>query len=86
MRVFHQHHALDQSLGEIGEFSHAKRPRRVPVALSHPEVMRVLNKLAGPMHWMPALMYGSGLRLMEICRLRVREEERSQARYRPYPA
>src|SRR5690554_7787065 len=38
-------HVLDQPLGDIGEFSRAKRPRRLPVVLSHEDVMRVLSKI-----------------------------------------
>ncbi|WP_209477014.1 site-specific integrase [Billgrantia antri] len=37
--VFLYRHVLEQPLGEIGEFSHAKRPGRLPVVLSHEEVM-----------------------------------------------
>ncbi|MFW3615629.1 phage integrase N-terminal SAM-like domain-containing protein [Billgrantia antri] len=37
--VFLYRHVLEQPLGEIGEFSRAKRPRRLPVVLSHEEVM-----------------------------------------------
>ncbi|WP_324254695.1 phage integrase N-terminal SAM-like domain-containing protein [Halomonas sp. KAO] len=47
--VFLYRHVLDQPLGDIGEFSRAKRPRRLPVVLSHEDVMRVLSHLAGPM-------------------------------------
>lgn len=36
--VFLYRHVLEQPLGEIGEFSRAKRPRRLPVVLSHKEV------------------------------------------------
>src|SRR5690554_7630871 len=71
--VFLYRHVLDQPLGDIGEFSRAKRPRRLPVVLSHEDVMRVLSHLSGPMHLMSTLMYGSGLRLIETCRLRVRD-------------
>lgn len=71
--VFLYRHVLEQPLGEVGEFSRAKRPRRLPVVLSHDEVMRVLSHLAGPMHLMAALMYGAGLRVTEACRLRVRD-------------
>ncbi|MAX32087.1 MAG: recombinase XerD [Halomonadaceae bacterium] len=71
--VFLYRHFLEQTLGEIGEFSHARRPRRLPIVLSYEEVMRVLSHLSGPMHLMGTLMYGSGLRLIETCRLRVRD-------------
>lgn len=71
--VFLYRHVLDMALGDIGSFSRAKRPRRLPVVLSHEEVMRVLDQLSGPMNLMATLMYGSGLRLIETCRLRVRD-------------
>ncbi len=71
--VFLYRHVLEQPLGDIGEFSRARRPRRLPVVLSHEEVIRVLGFLTGPMHLMGTLMYGSGLRLIETCRLRVRD-------------
>lgn len=61
--VFFYRHVLEQLLGDIGAFSHAKRPRRLPIVLSHDEVMRVLNRLSDPMHLMATLMYGSGLRV-----------------------
>ncbi|MBH8580193.1 phage integrase N-terminal SAM-like domain-containing protein [Bisbaumannia pacifica] len=42
--VFLYRQVLEQPLGDIGEFSRAKRPRRLPVVLSHDEVMRVLDQ------------------------------------------
>lgn len=71
--VFLYRHVLEQPLGDIGTFSRAKRPRRLPVVLSHAEVLRVLNQLSDPMHLMATLMYGPGLRVLETCRLRVRD-------------
>ncbi|AMD00990.1 phage integrase N-terminal SAM-like domain-containing protein [Halomonas chromatireducens] len=71
--VFLYRHVLEQPLGDIGEFSRARRPRRLPVVLSHEEVMGVLSHLSGSMYLMGTLMYGSGLRLIETCRLRVRD-------------
>jgi integron integrase len=52
----------------------AKQPQRLPVVLSQDEVRRVLAEVPqGPMRLMAALMYGAGLRLMEACRLRVKD-------------
>jgi len=52
----------------------AKRPEHIPVVLSIDEVPRVLNNLpTGVMSLMGGLMYGAGLRLMECCRLRVKD-------------
>lgn len=71
--VFLYRHVLDQPLGEIGQFSRAKRPQRLPVVLSHQEVMEVFQHLSGSMLLMASLMYGSGLRVSEACRLRVKD-------------
>jgi integrase len=52
----------------------AKRPERVPVVLSVDEVRRVLAELpAGPLGLIGGLAYGAGMRLMECCRLRVKD-------------
>jgi integron integrase len=52
----------------------AKRPERLPVVLSVDEVRRVLCAIpAGPFRTMAGLMYGSGMRLMEVCRLRFKD-------------
>jgi integron integrase len=51
----------------------AKGPRRVPVVLSVDEVMRLLGMLDGSVWLMAGLLYGSGLRLMECMRLRVKD-------------
>jgi integron integrase len=54
----------------------AKRPKRLPVELSRDEVRRLLDEINGShgvYRLMAGLMYGSGLRLMECCRLRVKD-------------
>ena len=52
----------------------AKRPERLPVVLSVDEVRRVLCAIPdGPVRIMAGLMYGSGMRLMETCRLRIKD-------------
>ncbi len=48
----------------------ARRPARLPVVLSRPEVEAVLERLRGTPWLMAALLYGAGLRLLECCRLR----------------
>ena len=63
----------------IGEFNavRAKRPTRLPTVLSQAEVRRVLAAMElGGMHGLMArLLYGSGLRLMECCTLRVMDAD-----------
>jgi integron integrase len=64
---------LGVELPWLDDVVRAKRPRRVPVVLSRGEVTRVLGAMDG-VHWlMAALLYGSGLRLMECLRLRVKD-------------
>lgn len=51
----------------------AKRPARVPVVLSRDEVSRLLAHMDGRPWLLASLLYGSGLRLMEALRLRVKD-------------
>lgn len=51
----------------------ARRPPRLPVVLSRDEVAGLLEQLTGRDWLMAALLYGSGLRLMECLRLRVKD-------------
>ncbi len=51
----------------------AKRPDRLPNILTKAEALAVISNLAGPHQIMGKLLYGSGLRLMECVRLRVKD-------------
>jgi integron integrase len=51
----------------------AKRPLHLPVVLTREEVRTVLRKLQGVEWMMTSLLYGAGLRLLECCRLRVKD-------------
>jgi len=51
----------------------AKRPRRVPVVLAHDEVTRLLAAMDGRTWLLASLLYGTGMRLMECLRLRVKD-------------
>lgn len=61
--------ALDGSIDAI----RAKQPRRVPTVMSREETMRVIAAVAADYRLMVKLIYGSGLRLMECLRLRVKD-------------
>jgi len=64
---------LKQELPYVSQIERARKPKRVPVVFTRDEVKRVLAKLEGT-HWLIAgLLYGSGLRLMECLRLRVKD-------------
>jgi site-specific recombinase XerD len=71
--LFLYSHVLGQSAKELGAFVHAKRPERLPVVLSVSEVALVLDELEGVPRLMASLLYGSGLRLMECARLRIKD-------------
>lgn len=66
---------LEIPLERLDEVVRAKRPRRLPVVLSRDEVRRLLDALDGVPELIARLMYGSGMRLMEALRLRVKDLE-----------
>lgn len=57
----------------ITDIVRAKRPIRVPVVLSRDQVCQVLGMMEGINRLVASLLYGSGLRLMEGVRLRVKD-------------
>ena len=73
--VFLYQKVLDLSLGEIGEYARAKRPQRLPVVLTREEVQRLLAATKDTYQLMARLLYGTGMRLMECIRLRVKDVE-----------
>jgi len=71
--VFLYTQVLDQPLGELDSFTRAKRPRRLPVVLAGAEARALLAALDGVQRLMASLLYGTGMRLMECVRLRVKD-------------
>jgi integron integrase len=51
----------------------ARRPERLPVVLSTAEVRALLDRMEGSQQLMASLLYGTGIRLLECCRLRVKD-------------
>lgn len=68
--VFFMQEALRINLGEM-QFAHARPHRKIPVVLSRTEITRLLAALSPGYRLMAELMYGAGLRLLELLRLRV---------------
>lgn len=64
---------LKQEIGWLKNVEWAKRPPKLPVVLSPAEVRRIFAHLRGVEKLMAALLYGSGLRLMECVRLRMKD-------------
>jgi len=58
---------LDQEFGWLDDVVRAKRPKHVPVVLTHQEVLAVLANLEGVYWLIGKLLYGGGLRVMECC-------------------
>ena len=71
--VFYHGRVLGEELGDFADFARARRPQRLPVVMSGTEAKALLARMNGMHHLMAAIMYGSGLRLMECVRLRVQD-------------
>jgi integron integrase len=71
--VFLVREALGRSLADFGGFTRAEPVKRIPVVLSQSECLQLLNALDGTSRLMAELMYGSGVRLLELLRLRVKD-------------
>jgi len=71
---------LKQEIGWLKQVERAKKPARLPVVLSRDEVHKIFAHLHGTARLMAGLLYGSGLRLMECVRLRVKDVDFAYAR------
>jgi integron integrase len=71
--LFLYREVLDTELPWLDNVEQAKTPKRLPVVMTRDEIHAVLSRLGGT-HWLIAsLLYGSGMRLMECLRLRVKD-------------
>ena len=57
----------------------AKKPKRLPTVLTKEEVRQVIGCMSGTHRLMASMLYGSGLRLMECVRLRVKDIDYAQS-------
>src|SRR3984893_453430 len=64
---------LKQEIGWLDGVERAKRPARLPVVLIKDGVRKIFAHLHGTPRLLAGLLYGSGLRLMECVRLRVKD-------------
>jgi integron integrase len=71
--LFLYREVLGKEIAGLEDVPRAKRPIRVPLVLAPEEVQAVLRRLRGAPQMMAWLMYGAGLRLLECCRLRVKD-------------
>jgi integron integrase len=71
--IFLYRHVLDKALGDVGNLIRAKRPKHLPAVLTRAEVRAILGRLSGTSRLVALLLYGSGMRLLEGLRLRVKD-------------
>jgi integron integrase len=72
--VFLYQQVLHVELGELGEFARVRRPARLPEVMSQEQTRQVLAALKpGTAALIIRLLYGTGMRLIECLRLRVKD-------------
>jgi integron integrase len=76
--LFLYHQVLGKEIGYVNGVVRAKKAPRLPVVLTRGEIQALLGFLNGSEKIMATLLYGAGLRLMECCRLRVKDIDFSQ--------
>lgn len=71
--VFLYKNIIQRPIGDIGGFRHASRQRKLPVVLNKDEVRALIAQFSDVRLLMVSLLYGSGLRRIEMVRLRVKD-------------
>lgn len=69
---------LKADLPWLANVIRARRPKRLPVVLTREEVRRVIDLLDGHYRLVAGLLYGSGLRVLEALRIRVKSVKTTQ--------
>ncbi len=82
--LFLYREVLGREVAWLDDLVRAKRPKRLPVVLTQAEVDALLRRLQGIPKLVASLLYGSGLRLLECLRLRIKDVdlERRELRVR----
>jgi len=71
--IFVAREVYGRDLGDIGEFVRAKSRKRIPVVMTKEELRSFFAQLEGEKLLMTRVQYASGLRVSELCRLRVQD-------------
>ena len=86
--IFLYKKVLKQDIGIIDDVERAKRPSKLPVVFTKKETAGILLRIDGgdgSFKWlMASLLYGSGLRLMECVRLRIKDIGREHVAHTPH--
>ena len=77
--LFLYREVLEINLPWLDKVVRAKRPARLPVVLTRQEVTAVLDRMSGVYGLLARLLYGTGMRLMEVIRLRVKDVDFARA-------
>ncbi len=64
---------LGVDLPWLDDVERVKTPKRLPVVLTQQEVQKILTQLDGVHHLVVSLLYGTGMRILEALRLRVKD-------------
>ncbi len=76
--VFLFQESEERTLGDFSDFARAKKPIKVPVVLTRDEIASLLLELKPPFSLICHLLYGAGMRLMEVVRLRIKDVDFAQ--------
>ncbi len=71
---------LNVDLPWLSQVTRARRPKKLPVVLSRAQVRAILSQLDDPYWTIVSLLYGSGLRLLESLRLRIKDVDLARRR------
>ena len=77
--LFLYREVLNIDLPWLDKVVRAKQPQRLPVVLTRQEVTAILDRMTGVHGLMARLLYGTGMRLMECVRLRVKDVDFERA-------
>lgn len=70
--IFMYKHVIKRKITGLA-FSYAKKPKNIPCVLSPLEVIAILSQLKNPYKLIVSILYGAGLRLNEVLRLRIKD-------------
>ena len=71
--IFLYKQVLEKQLPKLEQIQWAKKPKKLPVVLTRSEVKRIFTYLEGIPLVVATLLYGSGLRISEAIRIRVKD-------------
>ncbi|TAN37520.1 MAG: integron integrase [Nitrospirae bacterium] len=71
--LFLYRHVLGKETGDLGYTVRAKRGQKLPVVFSIEEIKQLFEHISGINRLFAEMLYGSGMRIMELARLRVKD-------------